>query len=116
SGKLDDYALASRLSFFLWNSGPDETLLSKAARGDLRQPAALRAETERMLNDPRAKRFVEAFLDYWLELRKQDATTPSNTLYPDYCLDEALVEAALAESRLFFTELVRRDLPAPNVI
>src|SRR6185295_9330050 len=71
---------------------------------------------ERLLNDPKSSRFVEAFLDYWLDLRKFDATTPSNTLYPDYYLDEGLTEAALDESRMFFTELVERNLPAHNVI
>jgi hypothetical protein len=116
AGRLNDTALATRLAFFLWNSPPDQTLLERAARGDLRKPKLLRAETERLLNDPKAKRFGEAFLDYWLELRKHDSTTPSNTLYPDYYLDEQLVEAALAESRLFFTELLRKDLPARNVI
>ncbi len=115
-GRLDDYAVASRLAFFLWNSSPDEALLERARRGELRQPALLRAETERLLKDPKSRRFVEAFLDYWLELRKQDATTPSNTLYPDYYLDESLAEAALDESRLFFTELVQQDRPARNVI
>jgi mono/diheme cytochrome c family protein len=115
-GRLNDYALASRLAFFLTNSPPDDALRARAARGELRQPDVLRAETERLLQDPKAGRFVEAFLDYWLELRKHDSTTPSNTLYPDYYLDEALVEASLAESRLFFTELLQKNLPARNVI
>jgi hypothetical protein len=115
-GRLDDYAIASRLAFFLWNSAPDDALLERARRGEVRQPAVLREETERLLKDSKSRRFVEAFLDYWLELRKQDATTPSNTLYPDYYLDESLAEAALDESRLFFTELVQHDRPAKNVI
>ncbi len=115
-GPLDNYALASRLSFFLWNSPPDESLLERAHAGDLAQPGALHFETERMLSDPRSRRFVEAFLDYWLDLRELDATTPSNTLYPDYYLDEALTEAALDESRMFFTELLRENRPARNII
>jgi Protein of unknown function (DUF1592)/Protein of unknown function (DUF1588)/Protein of unknown function (DUF1585)/Protein of unknown function (DUF1587)/Protein of unknown function (DUF1595)/Planctomycete cytochrome C len=115
-GRLDDSAVASRLAYFLWNSAPDAALLARAQRGELRRPEVLRTETERLLNDPKSRRLVEAFLDYWLELRKQDATTPSNTLYPDYYLDEALAEAALDESRMFFTELLQKDLPARNVI
>ncbi len=115
-GRLDDYALASRLAFFLWNSPPDPALLARAARGELRRPEMLQAETERLLSDPKSARFVEAFLDYWLDLRKLDATTPSNTLYPDYYLDESLAEAALDESRLYFSELLRRDLPARLVV
>ena len=115
-GRLDNYALASRLSFFLWNSPPDEALLARAHSGELAQPGVLHSEVERLLNDPKSRRFVEAFLDYWLDLRKFDATTPSNTLYPDYYLDEGLTEAAIDESRMFFTELLERNLPARNVI
>ena len=63
-GRLNDYALASRLSFFLWNSPPDRTLLARAQRGELKKPDVLRAETEGPLNDPKANRVVEAFLDY----------------------------------------------------
>lgn len=115
-GRLDAHALASRLAFFLTNSPPDAALRARAQAGDLGRPAVLRAETERLLGAPAADRFIEGFLDYWLELRKHDATTPSNTLYPDYYLDEGLVEAALDESRMFFTELLRRDLPVRNVV
>jgi hypothetical protein len=115
-GRLDSHALASRLAFFLTNSPPDAALRARVQAGDLAKPAVLRAETERLLGSPAADRFIEGFLDYWLELRKHDSTTPSNTLYPDYYLDEGLVEAALDESRMFFTELLRRDLPARNVV
>jgi hypothetical protein len=115
-GKLDGYSLASRLSFFLWNSAPDQALLDLAKRGELNKPDVLRTQTERMLQDPKSVRFVNAFLDYWLELRKYDATTPANVLYPDYYLDEQLSEAALDESRMFFTELLQKNLPARNVI
>jgi hypothetical protein len=115
-GPLGDHALATRLALFLWNSEPDAALRARAARGELRRSDALRAETERMLADPRAHRFVEAFLDYWIDLRKMEETTPSTTLYNDYYLDDALAEAALAETQLFFTELLRRDLPARNLI
>jgi hypothetical protein len=116
TGRLTDYALASRLAFFLWNSSPDQALLARAAKGELHRPEVLRAETERLLGDRKSSRFVEAFLDYWLELRHMDATTPSNTLYPDYYLDESLAEAALDESRMFFTELLNQDLPARNIV
>jgi hypothetical protein len=116
AGRLDNFALASRLSFFLWNSPPDEALLARAHSGELAQTGVLHSEIERLLNDPKSRRFVEAFLDYWLDLRKFDATTPSNTLYPDYYLDEGLTEAAIDESRMFFTELLQQNLPARNVI
>ncbi|MHB1422628.1 MAG: DUF1592 domain-containing protein [Gemmataceae bacterium] len=115
-GRLDDHALATRLSLFLWNSIPDDTLRTLAQRGELRKPDVLRAQTERMLNDPKAQRFVEAFTDYWLDLRKIDDTAPSTTLYNDYELDEPLKLAALEETRLFFGELLRADLPARNIV
>ena len=69
-----------------------------------------------MLSDPRSRRFIDAFLDYWLDLRKLADTDPSSTLYPDYYLDEGLTEAALDETHLYFQDLVRLDLPAGDLI
>jgi hypothetical protein len=115
-GKLDDHALASRLSFFLWNTAPDDELRALATKGQLHAPAVLRAQTERLLNDPKSRRFVEAFLDYWLDLRRMVATSPDSALYPDYYLDDLLTESAQEETLLFFTELLRKDLPARNLI
>src|SRR5262249_24341537 len=97
-GQLDDYALATRLALFLWNSIPDDALRVLADRGELSKPDVLRAQTERMLDDPKARRFVEAFTDYWLDLRKIDDTSPSTTLYNDYELDDSLKLAALEET------------------
>ncbi|MBI5771168.1 MAG: DUF1592 domain-containing protein [Verrucomicrobia bacterium] len=115
-GKLDDHAVASRLSFFLWNSPPDAELRTLAADRRLRRPEVLRAQTDRLLNDPRARRFVDAFLDYWLDLRKVVATAPDSNLYPDYYLDDLLTESALEETQLFFAELLRADLPARHLV
>jgi hypothetical protein len=115
-GRLDDHALATRLALFLWNSIPDSTLQALADRGELGNPAVLRQQTERMLSDPKSRRFVEAFTDYWLDLRKIDDTAPSATLYNDYELDDPLKLAAVEETRLFFAELLRADLPARNVV
>jgi hypothetical protein len=115
-GHLDDYALASRLSFFLWNSSPDDELRECAAKHELHRPKVLRAQTERLLTDPKSRQFVEAFLDYWLDLRKMLATAPDAELYPDYYLDDLLTESALQETRAFFAELVREDLPARNIV
>jgi len=115
-GRLDDYELASRLAFFLWNSPPDDDLRRCAEKQQLRQPAVLRAQTDRMLNDAKSRRFVDAFLDYWLDLRRMTATAPDANLYSDYYLDDLLTESALEETRLFFAELLRNDLPARNIV
>jgi len=115
-GRLDDHALAARLSFFLWNSAPDAQLRQAADRGGLHRPEILRAQTERMLAHPKSQQFVEAFLDYWLDLRKMLATAPDAELYSDYYLDDLLTESALAETHAFFAELLRSDLPARNLV
>ena len=113
-GPLDDWALASRLSYFLWDSMPDETLFTLARRRQLSQPDVLRAQVERMLDDPRAERFIAHFTDEWLDLRDLEATTPDTTLYPDF--DRALLDAMRAETRAFVTELVRRDEPVTALV
>jgi len=115
-GRLDDYALATRLAFFLTNSAPDDALRARAAAGQLSEPAVLRAETARLLNAPAARHFVDAFLDYWLDLRRIVATAPDETLYPDYYLDDLLAESALLETQTFFAELLRDDLPARHLV
>jgi hypothetical protein len=115
-GRLDDFALATRLALFLSNSIPDATLRARAERGELRRPDVLREETERLLSSPQSQRFIEAFLDYWIDLRKMEDSTPSTTLYNDYYLDDALTEAATAETRLYFEELLQRNLPARYLV
>lgn len=115
-GKLDDFALAARLSYFLWNSPPDEALRALAAKNEIHRPEVLRAQTERLLNDSRSQRFVDAFLDYWLDLRKLDATAPDANLYPDYYLDDLLVESAQSETQMFFAELLAKNLPARSIV
>ncbi|MDF2439176.1 MAG: hypothetical protein JWN98_160 [Abditibacteriota bacterium] len=114
-GRLDGYALASRLSYFLWNSPPDDTLRALAANGQLAQPKVLRAQTERLLNDKKSGRFIEAFLDYWLDLRRIAANDADETLYPDYQLDDLLLESSLGETQEFFAELLRRNLGVKNI-
>ncbi len=115
-GVLDDRAVASRLSLFLWNSEPDRLLRELAIEGKLRDRAILQAQVERMLEDPKSRRFVEAFADYWLDLRKIDDTSPSTVLYNDYELDEPLKQAAIEETRLFVAKLISANLPAKNVV
>ncbi len=115
-GRLDDRALAERLAYFLWNSPPDDQLRALAAKGGLRRPATLRAETDRLLDDPKARRFVEAFLDYWLDLRGIANTAPDEQLYPEYQLDDLLVESMTEETRRYFEELVKRNLGITNLV
>ena len=112
-GPLSHPALAMRLSLFLWNSPPDETL-----RGveNLQAPIVLRSQTERMLMDTKLKRFVNAFLDYWLDLRDIKSNAPDATLYPDYYLDDLLTESSLLETQLFFESLIQNNLPAASLV
>lgn len=112
-GKLDTWALAERLSLFLWNSAPDDLLIEAARNGSLARPDVMRRETERMLKDAKAQRFVENFLDQWLKLRDIEQTTPDKQLYPDFspCLEDAMV----AESRAFFNEMIEKNLSVRNV-
>jgi len=111
---LDDFALASRLSYFLWSSMPDEPLFQLAAAGKLHEPDVLRGQVERMLGDPKAKAFTTNFTGQWLSLRAIDATLPDRTLYPEY--DDILKTAMLKETSLFFEEVLRLDLPLTNFV
>lgn len=115
-GKLDDLAVASRISYFLKNSEPDAVLRKAAKEGKLQDPDTLISQTDRIIGQPESNRFINAFLDYWLDLRKVNDTSPDETLYPDYYLDDYLVESSVDETRAFFTELVRNDLPASNLV
>ncbi len=113
-GKLDDYALASRLSYFLWSTMPDDELLSLAAAKKLSQTATLRAQVERMLASPRARAFTENFAGQWLDLRNIEATTPDKRLYPEF--DEVLQNSMIGETEAFFTEMLVRNESTANFI
>ncbi len=115
-GDLDDFALAERLSFFLSESIPDKALRDLARQGKLRDPETLRAEVDRLLDKPQAKRFVKEFLDAWLKLDEINDTDPDRELYPEYAGDWWLVDSMIEESRLYFADLIAGDRPARNVI
>ena len=111
---LTDNALASRLSYFLWRSPPDEELLQLASDGILSDTKTLDAQVSHMLSDERSDRFINEFLDQWLDLELVDATTPDKYLYPEY--DDVLRRAMLAETRLLFRHLIDEDLSIANLI
>lgn len=113
-GRLDDFALASRLSYFLWSSMPDDALLSLAEKGTLREPETLRGQVDRMLQSPKALAFTENFTGQWLRLREIDFTEPSGILYPEF--DDMLKVSMLREVHLFFEELLRHDLSLTNFL
>lgn len=102
---ISEYELASRLSYFLWNSMPDEDLFALAAKGELRKNLA--AEVERMVKHPNAVSFLHGFAEQWLALRKLELSSPDAKLFPTF--DEELRKAMIQESNLFFAAIVRED-------
>lgn len=112
--RLDDYALAERLSYFLWCSTPDAQLRRLADGGRLSHPDVLRQQVERLLNDPRSDRFVEDFLGQWLDLHEIEFTSPDLHLFPEY--DEVLHDSMLMESHAFFRHLLDENLPANYLV
>jgi mono/diheme cytochrome c family protein len=114
TGELDDYALASRLSYFLWSTMPDEELFTLARSAELQKPNVLRAQVERMLKHSKAQAFTENFTGQWLSLREINATTPDKTLYPEF--DELLQWSSVRETQLFFEEMLKEDLSVRNII
>jgi hypothetical protein len=113
-GKLDDFALASRLSYFLWSTMPDEELLTLAGQKKLAQPDTPRLQVERMLNDPKATALTENFTGQWLGLRDIDFTEPDRRLYPEF--DAMLRTAMVQETHLFFEEILKNDLSLTNFV
>lgn len=110
------YAIASRLSHFLWNSRPDPELLRHAAAGRIRHPDVLHREVTRMVKDPRFERCVNNFTDGWLDLRELRRDTPDIRLYPEYRKDDYLVESMGRETRAYFATLVRENLSINHLI
>ena len=105
--QISDIELASRLSFFLWSSIPDDALLDVAVDGRLRDPGELDSQVQRMLADPRAATLTSSFAAQWLWVRNLDAAIPSEPIFPNF--DEALKRALRQEIELFFDSIVSED-------
>ena len=112
--KVSDLTLASRLSFFLWSSIPDDELLAAAERGELRDPNVLERQVQRMLADARATAFVENFAGQWLYLRNLDAVVPVQSVFPDF--DDTLRQGLRRETELFFGSIVQEDRSALDLL
>jgi hypothetical protein len=110
---LNDFELASRLSYFLWSSLPDDTLLSLAAKGALKQPATLRAQVTRMLADAKSRRFVENFAGQWLDVELFGSVEPAKE-YKSY--DNALKTASREEPLMFFQQVLTENLPVASFL
>lgn len=105
--RVSDLELASRLSFFLWSSIPDDELLDAAVAGTLHQSAVLERQVRRMLADRRSNALVNNFAEQWLHLRNLDSITPDMRLFPDF--DDNLRQAFRRETELFFDSILRED-------
>jgi len=106
--RVSDVELASRLSFFLWSSIPDDTLLNRAVEGRLRQPGVLAAEVRRMIADPRSEALVENFAGQWLQLRNLETKVKPDILaFPDF--DDNIREAFRRETEMLFAHILRED-------
>ncbi len=112
--RVTELELASRLSFFLWSSIPDDELLNLAVAGRLRAPGVLPAQVRRMIADPRADAFMNAFTGQWLQLRNLDKVTPDVLLFPDF--DDNVRQAMRRETELFFASIVRNNRSALSLL
>lgn len=111
SGKrpLDGFELASRLSYFLWSSAPDDALLTSAANKGLTDDAAVKTTVDRMLNDPKSNRFIESFAGQWLGARKVAGHAVDPTRFPEW--SPVLADAAMQEMYLYFSDFLRTEKP-----
>jgi uncharacterized protein DUF1592/uncharacterized protein DUF1588/uncharacterized protein DUF1585/uncharacterized protein DUF1587/uncharacterized protein DUF1595/cytochrome c len=112
--RVSNRELASRLSYFLWSSGPDDTLLKLAETGTLGDRAVLQAQVRRMLADPRAHELVKNFAGQWLQLRTLQSSTPEGIIYPDF--DDNLRQGFRTETEMFFESILREDRSVADLL
>ncbi|MCB1229927.1 MAG: DUF1592 domain-containing protein [Verrucomicrobiae bacterium] len=113
-GQLDDYAIASRLSYALWISLPDWKLTKAAAEGKLHEPKVLSEQIDRLLADPKSARFIDSFTDQWLKMKEIDFTGPDPRQFKTF--DSVLQESLLRETRAYVTEMVKKDLSVASLV
>ena len=104
---LDDYELASRLSFFLWSSMPDDELFAQAKQGNLHDPVNLEKQARRMLKDPKSQALAETFAEQWLTLRTLNILQPDPKRFPDF--NKSLKNAMYEEAMMYFSNIIRED-------
>ncbi|MDF1741938.1 MAG: DUF1592 domain-containing protein [Verrucomicrobiales bacterium] len=114
-GRLDDYAIASRLAYFLWNSMPDEELLTLARQQQLRTPSVLELQVERLLEDPRSESFRNTFVYQWLHLKNAFEMPPARSSFPSYYTWE-VQDGMIEETVAFFSHLLDQNLPLSHLI
>ena len=113
-GRLNEFALASRLSYFLTNSTPDEELLAQARQGKLGNAETLREQTERLLTSPKAERFIKDFTDQWLGLWALDSTSPDGYVYPEY--NDYLKLSSAMETQASFRHMLAKNLSVVDLV
>ncbi len=106
-GELDDHAIASRLSYSLWNSMPDQKLRELADSGELTNAKVIHEQIKRLLDDPKSERFIEAFTDQWLNLKEIDFTSPDQKLYKTF--DPVVQESMIRETRAFVRQMIMEN-------
>jgi hypothetical protein len=112
--RVSDLELASRLSFFLWSSIPDDALLTAATQGKLKDPAVLEQQVKRMLADPRSESLISNFLGQWLYLRNLKGIVPDPQIFPDF--DDNLRQAFRQETEMFFASIMREDRSVVDLV
>lgn len=115
AGPLDDYALATRLSYFLTRTSPDAELLAAASKGELTSnPETLRSQTSRLIKSEKFERFLSDFSESWLNLRELEFTTPDSVLFPEY--DQFLLHSMRRETLAYLETLIKEDLPIETLV
>jgi len=112
--QVNDFELASRLSYFLWSSMPDEQLLAAARSSQLHTPEKLTRELDRMMSDPKINRFLDSFPRQWLQLNRVGMFQPDPNIYPNY--DPWLEESMVMETTGYFAEMFRKNLPLREAV